>query len=955
MTDTRLDALRAAVPQGVIDTRDLAREGVARDLWPLLTLSMRDSVPRPKPLAVARPREEHEVGAILEACQKLALPVVVFGSGSGVCGGAAGRADAIALDVKLLDRIEQIDVDGLSVTVGPGRNLLDLELRLNDRGLTLGHFPSSIACASVGGAVAARGAGQLSSRYGKIEDMVTGLRAYTPGLGLLRTGSLDPEAGPDWTQLLVGAEGTLCVITGVRLRVWPLASRFVLRGVRFPNVEAGLRGFRRMLQGGLRPSVMRLYDPLDTWMAMTRRNDRPGPEPKPGGGHPLSGGDRAATAPGLRRPVAVEDHDPTPRFFGVIVQPGSVGDAVLRLGRWGRSAVARPDEEGKGGVLDMLGSLFSGPSWKDRLKPEQLPFDRLLAHPGRINAAIGLLPSRCLGILGCEGEEDADEHLRACVAEAAREGAVDEGPGPGERWFRTRYHVSFKLPKVLRSGAFADTMETAAPWSKVHAVYESVRRAVRDEVLVMAHASHAYVEGCSLYFTLVGHGANPMELERRYRRTWDLALDAVLRAGGTLSHHHGVGELKRSFMDREHGAGRVTFEATRRVLDPRGILNPDRLYPTEAGPSEAVAPPRAGRSGVAVAIAEDAVAEVGPEIVGADAFADLNRRGHFVWPLGREALERPVGAWIGPVTDSHAIHGSWSSPILGGVGLLPSGRAVRGHKLPRAAAGPSFTPLLVRGTGLQGGAFWLRAAAMPSIRAVGFRFAGWTAATTALKRLTRLVFPPLASQLHPELGPVGFRLPLGQDLGPSVCLWLAWASPDGVPSAVGLGLRVAEACGGEALPDDEALAWWEDHWAQAAREGAVALSKTGPLPDPSEIGRVAAAVPWPKALLLKEAIESLCGGPVRGLGWFDGASPAGLTLRVRFASTRPEEPAGAWLVHQIRDTVRVMGGRLLSLDFRAAEDPHRAGLPARLAPQAGLERGPAFELARRLAQELEAS
>src|SRR5207237_5883887 len=106
-----------------------------------------------------------------------------------------------------------------------------LDELLEAKGATLGHFPSSIYCSTVGGWLAAQSAGQLSSRYGKIEDMVLSLEAVDGTGEVLRTAS-GPSAGPDLVQLLVGSEGTLAIVTKARLRCWPAPSSRWMRGVR---------------------------------------------------------------------------------------------------------------------------------------------------------------------------------------------------------------------------------------------------------------------------------------------------------------------------------------------------------------------------------------------------------------------------------------------------------------------------------------------------------------------------------------------------------------------------------------------------------------------------------------------------------------------------------------------------------------------------------------------------
>jgi alkyldihydroxyacetonephosphate synthase len=99
----------------------------------------------------------------------------------------------------------------------------------------------------------------------------------------------------------------------------------------------------------------------------------------------------------------------------------------------------------------------------------------------------------------------------------------------------------------------------------------------------MAHFSHAYLEGCSIYFTFLGL-AGPVDseddlavAESRYDDCWRAALSAACDEGATLSHHHGIGLHKQAFLPREHGEGMRQLAALKRAFDPRGILNPGKL------------------------------------------------------------------------------------------------------------------------------------------------------------------------------------------------------------------------------------------------------------------------------------------------------------------------------------------------------------------------------------------
>jgi len=925
--DALTSDLRAATSEGSVLTATGELQAYSRDLWPKLTLKVRDGRPIRPPAAVVRPRTETECAKVLEVIQAHGSSVVPFGAGSGVCGGAAPIFGGVVVDLKHLDELGTVEPGVLQVSCGPGRILQRLEEDLNDLGYTLGHFPSSIYCASIGGCVAARGAGQLSSRYGKIEDMVTGLHIVTPELGLVRTGSLDPHGStPDWTQLFVGSEGTLGLITKVRLRVHPLPATLKLRGVRFPSVEAGLAAFREILQSGLRPSVMRLYDPLDTWMAMQKGNDSTAADAPPlatGGGHPMLGGARPERPENSQSPGGVPPEDAgTSRLGDSVVSPGTLADSVLgRLKGRGRRHRSTPREGFLSGVKERL----IGDKLQGLLKPENMPVEKLLTNPSLLNKTIGLLPGRCLAIFGCEGEEEiAGQHLDAVVRASERLGGVDLGPRPGERWFRTRYHVSFKLPKLLRGGGFADTLETAIPWTGVETLYEAVRRAVSPHALVMAHFSHAYHEGCSIYFTLVGYGSTPERSEAVYNRIWDAALEAALAAGATITHHHGVGVLKRDVMDREHGEARELFEAARASVDPAGILNPGKLFP-DTRPERGPASPAPAPHVLEVGAHKDGVIHAGTDWLGVDLAAELELRGHFLPPLGRRFLESRLHEWLGsPALPAHvAVHGAWEHPLLAVEGLLPDGRAWKSGRLPRSAAGPSYLPFLLGGEDsglpLTPSRVTLRTLTPPVLRHMGFRFEHMDRAILAVSNALRAGPTPFAGAVFPGAEPSGWREVARQrpEARSGGTVYLTFGEPDGFPTANDrIAARLIEA-GGTPFDDSEVIGWWEDHWAQAAREGQRGLEVTGIQPPEGLIGSCRAVVSWKQSLLLLRSIESLTGGATHAIGWIEAPREGGCSIEWRFSTRRSNSDLPALVGYQLEETIRAHGARVEFLDFQA--------------------------------------
>jgi alkyldihydroxyacetonephosphate synthase len=131
----------------------------------------------------------------------------------------------------------------------------------DEHGVTCGHWPQSMALSTVGGWLACRGAGQLSTRYGKIEDIVAGLDVTLADGTEIHTGGAPRSAvGPDLTQLFVGSEGTLGVITGARLQAHPLPAAERRAAYSFSTFAEGIDTMRRIVQRGATPAVLRLYD-----------------------------------------------------------------------------------------------------------------------------------------------------------------------------------------------------------------------------------------------------------------------------------------------------------------------------------------------------------------------------------------------------------------------------------------------------------------------------------------------------------------------------------------------------------------------------------------------------------------------------------------------------------------------------------------------------------------------
>jgi alkyldihydroxyacetonephosphate synthase len=546
MTGARLEledlrrALAGVVGDLRVSTRPGDRSTYSRDMWPRLLFAMRaGAASEHPPDIVAWPETLDEVVEIVKIARRFHVPLVPYGAGSGVAGGAVPIHGGITIDMKRMDRVLDVDERDMVCTAETGINGERLERELARRGLTLGHFPSSIYCSTLGGWLAARSAGQMSTKYGKIEDLALSVTAVTGRGEVITTGEHGrARTGPDWTQLLVGSEGTLAVLTSARLRVRPAPEARILRGFEFSRLTAGLEGIRRVLQRGLRPAVVRLYDEFDSWMAFRRAHaEKPGaptgiPAPPPGSG----------ALPSLE-------------------------GAPAEL----------PDE----GLVGRLRSLVPGKGKRKRFLRDALA--TALERPRLLNTLVEVGAQRlgrrgCLLIVGVEGGRARSEaEARLVHAELERAGGRDLGEEPGKRWLEHRYAVSYNMSKMFEAGAFVDTMEVAATWERLLDLYDGVRAALAPHAFVMAHFSHAYSEGCSIYFTFAGHAPNRAAAEKKYDALWRDGLAAATRAGGTISHHHGVGLMKAPFMAEEHRESMAVYEALKETFDPDGIMNPGKM------------------------------------------------------------------------------------------------------------------------------------------------------------------------------------------------------------------------------------------------------------------------------------------------------------------------------------------------------------------------------------------
>jgi alkyldihydroxyacetonephosphate synthase len=234
----------------------------------LLDLRM-GNVPDP-PDAVVSPRSHDEVDRIISFCNEERIPVIPSGGQSSVTGALRAPEGGIALDLaKHLNRVIRINDINKTVTVEAGIMGPKLEEELNSHGYSCGHFPQSFEYSTVGGWIAARGAGQASTGYGKIEDMVLALKVVTPA-GVIETKEYPRTAqGWDIFRLFAGSEGTLGVITEATLSIHNYEPRNTASAAFiFKTFEQSVEAMRKIMQSEYgRPHLFRISDPDETDIA----------------------------------------------------------------------------------------------------------------------------------------------------------------------------------------------------------------------------------------------------------------------------------------------------------------------------------------------------------------------------------------------------------------------------------------------------------------------------------------------------------------------------------------------------------------------------------------------------------------------------------------------------------------------------------------------------------------
>ncbi len=232
------------------------RDEYAFDAYAVWRLADSDQPAARLPDVAVRPGSTEEVRAVVRLANQRGVPVVPYGGGTGVMGAAVPTHGGIVVDLRRMDRLRSVSVEGLVAQVEAGRCLSDLDAELGRLGLMLGHDPWSQPIATIGGAISTDSVGYLAAGYGSMGEQVLDLEAVLPDGELLEAKKVSLAAGVSPHRLLVGAEGVFGIITAATIKVFPLPEERSLHAIEFPSFESGFRAILAMRQRGVSLSMV---------------------------------------------------------------------------------------------------------------------------------------------------------------------------------------------------------------------------------------------------------------------------------------------------------------------------------------------------------------------------------------------------------------------------------------------------------------------------------------------------------------------------------------------------------------------------------------------------------------------------------------------------------------------------------------------------------------------------
>jgi alkyldihydroxyacetonephosphate synthase len=217
------------------------------------------------PSAVISPASAAEIQEIVRCAGEYRVPITPFGGGSGVLGGTIPLNGSVVLNLQRMNRFISLDELSLVTEFEAGIIGANLELELNHRGYSAGNIPQSLYCSTLGGWISTRAAGQFSTKYGKIEDMVLGMEVVLPDGNLLNIKPVPRRSvGPSLKDLFLGGEGTLGIVTRAVISIHPLPKLTIKQSFIFSSIEVAVEVVRQVLRAEARPAVVRIFDEAES-------------------------------------------------------------------------------------------------------------------------------------------------------------------------------------------------------------------------------------------------------------------------------------------------------------------------------------------------------------------------------------------------------------------------------------------------------------------------------------------------------------------------------------------------------------------------------------------------------------------------------------------------------------------------------------------------------------------
>ena len=446
------------------------------------------------PDAVVYPGSEDDVVGIVNAAVAHDAVVIPYGGGSNIVGALEAvpteTRQVLSIDMGRMNKVLEIDGASGLARIQAGVLGPDMEVQLNAKGWTMGHFPDSFVWSTLGGWIATRSTGMQSDKYGDIADITRGLRMVMDGQVLVLRPLPSSSSGPSVREMVLGSEGRLGIITEAWVNVHRLPPVREIQAYFFPTYDAGLQAMQWITESDAAPSITRVMDANETQFSMAN-------------------GKKSSRVSHL--------------------MTRAIQEVMTRKG-WDLTQIA-------------------------------------------------------LGFVGYEGTAVHVRYEKSLVGKVvSRADGMSVGKGPGVLYDQKKYDIPYIRDFLLDRGIPADVSETATPWALLKQIHDTTVAAASKAMekagvqgFIMCHLSHSYHSGACQYFTFAINDSSEHNME-----SYDLVKRAIQQSfmdnGGTISHHHGVGEEHSPWLDQDISPAGVFIQ--RKLfdgVDPDHRFNPGKI------------------------------------------------------------------------------------------------------------------------------------------------------------------------------------------------------------------------------------------------------------------------------------------------------------------------------------------------------------------------------------------